>query len=148
MRAAYSFAEIRDRYPNLFESTVPEPSSHESAQPPSIIALAPGNLPASVPGSPTRNAQEPPSSGQLVTLPMETSPASPLQESIPCKPPTVPAPGMRTHIGREVRPPSRFGESGEMALFGLGDKDSPSVSQALRSPEAASWRKAMEKEIA
>ena len=143
-----SFAEIQDRYPNLFESTVPEPSSHESAQPPSIIAPALGTFPASVPGSSTRNTQEPPSSGQPVTLPTETSPASSLQESITCKPPTVPAPEIHTRIGREVRPPSRFGEWGEMALFSLGDEDSPSVSQALRSPEAASWRKAMEKEIA
>ena len=52
------FVEIRDRYPNLFESTVPESSSHEGAQPPSIIAPAPGTFPASVPGSPMRNAQE------------------------------------------------------------------------------------------
>jgi len=143
-----SFAEIRDHYPNLFESTVPEPSSYESAQPLSIIAPAPGTFPASVPGSPTRNAQEPPSSGQPVTLPTETSPASPLRESITCKPPTVPALEIRTRIGREVRPPSRFGEWGEMALFGLGDEDSPFISQALRSPDAASWRNAMEKEIA
>ena len=49
-----SITEICDRHPNLFKSTLPEPSSLESATPPPIIQQpAPGTIPPSEPGSPT-----------------------------------------------------------------------------------------------
>ena len=57
-------------------------------------------------------------------------------------------PEVRTRSGREVRPPSRHGEWGEVALLGSINEDDPSVSKALGSSEAGEWKAAMEKEIA
>ena len=129
-----SMSDFRDRYPNLFESSPPEPSSVESAVPPAIATATPGTFPESAPTS-LRGTEV---ANTLPDIPPEALttnlPPTPTEESSPSLP--VALPEVRTRTGREIRPPARFGEWGEMALFGLGDSDEPSVSQALRSVEA------------
>jgi len=137
--------EIRDRYPNLFESSLLKLSSVQSAVPPAISIPTPGTFPASAPASP-KATEEAKTFPNVPPEALTTNlPQSPTEESTPELP--VPFPEVRTRSGRAVRPPSRFGEWGEIALFGLGDADEPSVSQALRSSEFAEWQSAMEKEI-
>ena len=120
-----SMAEIRDRYPNLFKSTLPEPSSLESATPPTIIAPAPGTFPLSEPGSPT------PQPRSTQTRVPNTNPtpddSSKSTEGVPT---FDPAPEVCTRSGREVRPLSRLGEWGEVALLGSTNEDEPSVYQS------------------
>ena len=126
-----SITEIRDRDSNLFESTLPEPSSLESATPPTIIQQpAPGTFPPSEPGSPT--AQPNPTLTPLpITDPTPEDSSESTEEVTPCEP----APEVRTRSGREVRPPSRLGEWGEVALLGSTNEDEPSVSKALHQQE-------------
>jgi len=141
-----SLAETHDHYPNLFESAPPEPSSLESATPPSFISpSAPGTFPSLPTESPTLQPATPSASSTHETfIPGARNKNS--EEVIFCKPP--PQAELRTRHGREVRPPSRLGEWGEVALLGCADEDEPSVTTALSSSEAGEWKSAMEKEIA
>jgi len=130
-----SMAEIHDNYPNLFESSPPEPSSLESATPPSIVLSAPDS-PTLAPSLSSAQVQ--------TTSSAHNNREEPPEEVITCQPP----PGIRTRSGRGVRPPSRLGEWGEVALLGSVNEDSPSISKALSGSEAGEWKIAMEKEIA
>jgi len=142
-----TMVELRNRYPNLFESAVPEESSVESVKPPSISTPPPGTFPTSPPVSPNRGAIS--GSNPCIEDPRLTEDpcTTPMEESIICRPPNPPVPEPRSRSGRQIKLPARYGSWAEMALLGLDDEDSPTVAQALRSSEAADWKSAMEKEI-
>jgi len=140
-----SLAETHHRYTNLFESAPPETPSLESATSPSFISpSAPGTFPSSPTESPTLQPATPSASSTHQTcIPSAKNENS--EEVIFCKPP--PQAELRTHRGREVRPPSRLGEWGELAFLGCADEDEPSLTTGLSSSEAGEWKSAMEKEI-
>ena len=143
----FSIAEIHAQYPDLFNSTSPESSSLESAPPRAIFTPIPATFPASAPALPT--VQEATRGRLSLDIPPEALttdlPQSPTEETGSTQ--AVLLPEFRTGTGRKIRPPSRFGEWGEIAVFGLGNVNEPSVSQVLRSSEDAEWRRAMEQEI-
>jgi len=145
-RVPASIAEIHDRYPNLVESAALESSSLESATPPSIVSsIAPVTTTSSRTESPILQPATPSAAWVPETFIPDTS-SQTSQDVIFCKPP--PQAKFCTRRGREVKPPSRLGEWGEVALLGYTDEDEPSVTAALSGSEAGEWKTAMEKEIA